>query len=509
MEKLNFLEKEKIEHSDDLLRMGKYAILVCIFTEIAMLSQLSNTMFMIYAGSTPQILSCHSGNLTFSSNLEACQEENWKICQNHSSQITFDRQFYGITEQFLLFCDDAKLEKLGISIQMFGLMLGCLVFGQIADSYGRRIPMLICLIMCTIFGILSAFANNFWIFTALRTILSFFNGGQCTVSVVYMIENVPKKSRMYLSTLISFSPNVILLGILAWFFQKWDHLAIVISVLILPSVIIISGFLHESPRWLMQKGKIDEAQKTILKINKFDGSKSRKLDPVALSEILKNEHAQFSENSSKTQHSFKDLVSTKQTAIGTFVIGFTFFSTTFINYANMFNLGSISGSIYMNSIMIGSLRYSVSIFCGFLDFKYLCFNRKISHGLCSLMTICAILVTILIKVSGESEAFGIIVRFCVLLSCTMTSQAIIVASVTCNELMPTAIRSLAYSVAQLSSRFGIVLSPHLFFLHLYIGDGLDILPYLIALLFAVADLIFFKYLIPETKNKPLEDHIRK
>ncbi|CAL2044992.1 unnamed protein product [Caenorhabditis brenneri] len=492
-------------HSDDLLKMGRYSIFLCIFVEIAMLSQLSNTMLMVYAGAAPIIKSC--GNVTFSSNEEACS--NYNYCRGEEN-ITFERQFYGITEQFKLLCEDAKLEKLGTSIQMIGVMLGCVVFGQIGDQYGRKKPMMFCLCMCFIFGIWSALSTDFKKFTIFRTILCFFNGGQSTISVVYMIENIPKRSRGYISTLISYSPNVILLGILAFFFQQWDRLALVISFLTVPAIAMLA-FLHESPRWFMQKGKVLHAKKVFLAIEKFDGVPTAKsLDDVELENFLEYEHdKQVSDANTKVgkQHSFWHLFKTKEIMTGTFVIAFTFFATTLINYSIMFNLGAVAGSIYMNSILIGLLRYSISLCSGFLDYKFEKFNRKMCHGICSLVTIGIIVAIIVFCLTDTTSLFSSLIRGGVLLSCAMTSQAIIVASIASNELMPTAIRSISYSTAQLFSRFGIVVAPHVFHLNLYTGIDFPVLPYSILLIIGLADFLFFRFLIPETKNKPLEDFI--
>ncbi|CAO4379586.1 unnamed protein product [Caenorhabditis nigoni] len=509
-ESLQILEKagrlKNASHSDDLLKMGRYSIFLCIFVEVAMLSQLSNTMLMVYAGASPTIKSC--GNISFSSNEEACASYN-EHCKEQDN-ITFARQFYGITEQFKLLCEDAKLEKLGTSIQMIGVMLGCLVFGQIGDFYGRKKPMMFCLCMCFIFGIWSALSSDFKKFTIFRTILCFFNGGQSTISVVYMIENIPKRTRGYVSTLISYSPNVILLGILAFLFQEWDRLALVIAFLTVPAIVMLA-FLHESPRWLMQKGKVAHAKKVFLAIEKFDGTPSSEcLDGDELENFLEYEHdRQISEANTKVgkQHSFWHLFKTREIMTGTLVIAFTFFATTLINYSIMFNLGAVAGSIYVNSILIGLLRYSFSLFSGFMDYKFEKFNRKMCHGICSIVTISIIVAIIAFCLTNTTSTFSTLIRIGVLLSCAMTSQAIIVASIASNELMPTAIRSISYSTAQLCSRFGIVFAPHVFHLNLYTGIDFPVLPYAILLVIGLADFLCFRFLIPETKNKPLEDFI--
>lgn len=40
--------------------------------------------------------------------------------------------------QFGYFCKDAKTVKSSISVQMFGVLVGSVVFGQLSDSFGRK-----------------------------------------------------------------------------------------------------------------------------------------------------------------------------------------------------------------------------------------------------------------------------------------------------------------------------------------------------------------------------------
>lgn len=71
-----------------------------------------------------------------------------------------------------------------------------------------------------------------------------------------------------------------------------------------------------------------------------------------------------------------------------------------VNYANMFDLGSLSGSIYLNSILVGTLRYSTNLFCGFLDYKFLCFGRKRAHTSCQLLVLGSLVLSLAILLSG-------------------------------------------------------------------------------------------------------------
>ncbi|KJH42422.1 hypothetical protein DICVIV_11593 [Dictyocaulus viviparus] len=61
-------------HLDDITVLGKYAVLVCLLTELAFLSQLSNTMYMVYAGKRKQLMAIvlryiqYEARLTINSN---------------------------------------------------------------------------------------------------------------------------------------------------------------------------------------------------------------------------------------------------------------------------------------------------------------------------------------------------------------------------------------------------------------------------------------------------------
>ncbi|VDN27968.1 unnamed protein product [Gongylonema pulchrum] len=88
--------------------------------------------------------------------------------------------------------------------------------------------------------------------------------------LVYLVEILPKKDRIWVTTVISWSPNVILFAIIAYHSKNWRTLAIASSLLALPGVFLfIIAF--ESPRWLIEKGHIDRAHDVLRRIAKFNG----------------------------------------------------------------------------------------------------------------------------------------------------------------------------------------------------------------------------------------------
>lgn len=77
----------------------------------------------------------------------------------------------------------------------------------------------------------------------------------------------------------------------------------------------------------MQKGKVEEAKKVFVAIEKFDGTPVKScLDDVELEEFLEKEHEKMtSESSEKSgkKYSFLSLFETREIFTGTFVIAFT------------------------------------------------------------------------------------------------------------------------------------------------------------------------------------------
>ncbi|KHJ86891.1 hypothetical protein OESDEN_13345, partial [Oesophagostomum dentatum] len=160
-------------------------------------------------------------------------------------------------------------------------------------------------------------------------------------------------------------------------------------------------YLHESPRWLVQKGKTREARRVILSIARIDGGKAR-IDEKNLDKILKLEYERFEEMGNKS-HTYWHIFRKAHLTFPLCILAFSFFSSMVANYANMFNLGNLSGSIYLNSILIGSLRYSTNLACGLLDYKFLGFGRKMAHLGCQLLVLGSLAISAVITYAGRFE----------------------------------------------------------------------------------------------------------
>jgi MFS transporter, SHS family, lactate transporter len=80
--------------------------------------------------------------------------------------------------------------------------VGALIFGLIADRYGRRLPLMLDLIFYSIIEVLSGLAPNFTTFLILRALFGIGMGGEWGVGASLTMEKVPAKLRGILSGLL-------------------------------------------------------------------------------------------------------------------------------------------------------------------------------------------------------------------------------------------------------------------------------------------------------------------
>ena len=81
------------------------------------------------------------------------------------------------------------------SYALFGMMIGAIVFGQLADRIGRRLSIAICIALFSGFTFINGFASNVTEFGICRFIAGLGIGGVMPNVVALMNEYSPKKMR--------------------------------------------------------------------------------------------------------------------------------------------------------------------------------------------------------------------------------------------------------------------------------------------------------------------------
>src|SRR5258706_9123251 len=80
--------------------------------------------------------------------------------------------------------------------------VGAIIFGMLADRYGRRIPLMANVISFSIIELLTGFSTNFTQFLVLRALFGIGMGGEWGVGASLALENAPRKWRGVLSGIL-------------------------------------------------------------------------------------------------------------------------------------------------------------------------------------------------------------------------------------------------------------------------------------------------------------------
>ena len=89
-----------------------------------------------------------------------------------------------------------------ISITLAMRPVGALLFGTLADRYGRRKPLMACVAYFSVITILSGFSPNYLFFVVMRALYGIGMGGYWGIGASFAMENAPRKRRGLFSGLM-------------------------------------------------------------------------------------------------------------------------------------------------------------------------------------------------------------------------------------------------------------------------------------------------------------------
>jgi SHS family lactate transporter-like MFS transporter len=136
--------------------------------------------------------------------------------------------------------------------------VGALLFGTIADRYGRRPALMMNIIAFSVFELASAFAPSLHVFLIMRALFGIAMGGEWGVGAALAFETLPAENRGFFSGLlqegyvVGYLLAALLYGTL-FHFIGWRGMFVVGA---LPAflVIYIRTKVEESPAWLQGRG---------------------------------------------------------------------------------------------------------------------------------------------------------------------------------------------------------------------------------------------------------------
>ncbi|XP_020280185.1 organic cation transporter protein [Pseudomyrmex gracilis] len=198
-----------------------------------------------------------------------------KSC-SHGWEFNFtDIPYETVATELGWVCEHSALPTTAQSVFFIGAIFGGLIFGWIADRYGR-IPALVgANVTGFLAGVATVLAGSFWEFALCRFFVGFAFDNCFTMMYILVLEYVGPKWRTFVANMsiaLFFTFAACILPWIAYFLADWRMTCIAISV---PLALAIAApwLVPESARWLVSQNRVEKAIEILGKFERINGTK--------------------------------------------------------------------------------------------------------------------------------------------------------------------------------------------------------------------------------------------
>ncbi|XP_069702108.1 beta-alanine transporter-like [Periplaneta americana] len=407
----------------------------------------------------------------------------------HGWNFDYTQYATTIVTEWDLVCDRDFYTTLALVLLGVGGLIGNYIFGYVQDSIGRRPAFFIYLFIECFFGIATAFAQDFVTWSIFRFGVGFTVPAILGTPYVLAIELVGPARRTTCTVLtnIAYSIGLVVLSGVVFLVRDWRQLALATSIPFL-SFFLYWWVLPESPRWLLARGRFEEAEKILKKMARVNG----KSLPANYMVQLKRKYQveRYVQQKEKHRHyGVLDLFRTPNLRRKTFIITFIWFTNTSVYVGLSYYAPVLGGDEFLNFFLAGAVELPTYVFLWpAMD----CWGRRWTLCLSMVIGGVACLATFLV----QHDTGVTLVLYCV--GKMGISSSFVVLPLMASELYPTVVRGLGMSTSSVVGMLGPIFIP----LVVYLGEEMLVLPLIVMGTLLVAGGTC-SLLLPETLNQHL------
>uniref|UniRef100_A0A3Q1ER25 Solute carrier family 22 member 13a n=1 Tax=Acanthochromis polyacanthus TaxID=80966 RepID=A0A3Q1ER25_9TELE len=239
-----------------------------------------------------------------------------------------------IVTDFDLVCERANFLEVAQTLFMAGILVGCLLFGPFAESFGRKRATQIPVVLMVVFCVTTGLCPNFYLYLASQFMAGIGYGGFRMNGIILATEWIGVSKRSWgacLPQLFAAVGQTVLAGVI-YLVRDWR------LAQLLRHVGILDRFIPESARWLLNRGRTDEANQLITKVANIN---KRTVPELVLE---------------KVPHETWGVIILIQSPLLRkyfFTVIFAWFSLNVTYYCLSFNVGKLGLDVFMTQAMFG------------------------------------------------------------------------------------------------------------------------------------------------------------
>ncbi|KAI6190943.1 Solute carrier family 22 member 4 [Aphelenchoides bicaudatus] len=247
---------------DTIKQYGKYQMFTFLLAQYIMLCSAGNYIFISFAALKPQCLIREVNTIT-----DVCQRIN--SCPVNDTVTVFHSLY---AEDFV--CPHSYLPNNLQTLQAVGSGVGALLGGHFADAFGRKwITYAGALLMCS-FGFIGGLSPNFIVLAICMIGVGLSYGVLIDSLMTLAAETVGPKYRIVQTLAFQWTIAMQLAALIAWLSQHWRYYLLIVNGVCAP-ILLLMLFWVESPRWLIQRRRFQEACNSLNTIGNWNGAKKK------------------------------------------------------------------------------------------------------------------------------------------------------------------------------------------------------------------------------------------
>lgn len=333
-------------------QLGPFQLKVMVIYSLVFIVPAYQALITVFINASPS-WRCSPNNHSECNNTIIYKSTDEERCRmNRGSWEYVTPKSFSLVTQFDLVCDNDAFSHVASSGLFFGQMIGAIVFGWLADRYGRKKVMFSCLFCLCVLSFISSFSPNIWWFTAMRVLSGFFHGGIVVSLMVLSVELVGPRYRSLAGLVIWTSWTIALcfMSLQSWYVPEWRKLMMLLSIPYLFIPVIGAIWTPESVRWYRSQHMLPEAEtilRKVAQVNKKVYPAFPRLEPI--------------KETNSSDASYKDLFCTKRRSWRTLSFCFMWFTNDAVYYGVSMASSDLGGNLHRDFVLMSLIEIPANL----------------------------------------------------------------------------------------------------------------------------------------------------
>ncbi|ETN64759.1 organic cation transporter [Anopheles darlingi] len=361
-----------------------------------------------------------------------------------------------IVIDFNLVCDYDIYPTLGLVALNTGGPVGVYLFGLLNDRAGRRISYFSCLATLLAGSFITAASTSFWMWAFSRVIVGLTIPAVYQIPFIIALELVGPNYRSFVTvmTCTFYTFGIMMLAGVTYLIRDWVELTLYTSVPFLLYFLYLL-VMPESPRWLLMKGKLEQALAILEKMARVNGKQLPESFRNRLQQRVLAEKNRTTKHTEPTIGAF-DLCKTPNMRLKTILITLNWFANETVYLGLSYYGPSLGENQYLSFFLSSLVEIPSYIICWIIMDRW---GRR--WPMCLLMILSGISCIVTVVLTEDAVTETLILY---LLSKSMISASFLIIYPFAGELYPTQVRGVGIGTSSYIGGLGLIVIPFITYL---------------------------------------------